>query len=320
MLVDRLLDVAVLALGVGEELHRHDVGVAVDDAAGQQRVALGELLRQALQARHEGPERQDVADDPEEQRDRQIEVGVGEQHERGERVEGGVPDAVQRLDDGGAERRRRLHDAAGDPAGEVVLEERQALARDVAVGLPAHQRGERRDDRLADDEVVEEVRGRAGDEDDEQHPGEQRAVLGEQPVRRGGAEDVHEVADIGEHRHLDEGDEEARQHEEREPRPGLADVVPVEGGEALRRRAVRGAAPVDAPLEKGEHGRRPESGGALARAMEGGGTGTRDGRRWGRRRVEAQVVAGECDGAVASRALRLAAPRSRIARGGGRRD
>ena len=38
--------------------------------------------------------------------------------------------------------------AVGDPAGEVVLEERPALAHDVPMVLPAHEVAQPRDERL----------------------------------------------------------------------------------------------------------------------------------------------------------------------------
>ena len=54
-----------------EELHRRDVGVAVDDAAGHRRAGIGLLLADLAEPRDEIAEHRDVADEPDEERDRQ---------------------------------------------------------------------------------------------------------------------------------------------------------------------------------------------------------------------------------------------------------
>ena len=53
MIGDRLLGVSVLAFGMGEQLDGQDVGVAVDDPAGQQRARLRNERRALDQLRHE---------------------------------------------------------------------------------------------------------------------------------------------------------------------------------------------------------------------------------------------------------------------------
>ena len=50
---DGVAGVVVLARGMGEQLHRLDVGVAVDDAPGQHRARLRDIDRAPADARHE---------------------------------------------------------------------------------------------------------------------------------------------------------------------------------------------------------------------------------------------------------------------------
>ena len=54
---------------------------------------------------------------------------------------------VDRQHDALAQRRAGLHDAGGDAAGEIVLEERPALPHDMPMVLPAHQVGQARHER-----------------------------------------------------------------------------------------------------------------------------------------------------------------------------
>jgi hypothetical protein len=53
---------------------------------------------------------------------------------------------------------RGLHHAVGDAAGEVVLEERPALAHHVPVALPADQAGDAGDHRVVAHQAVEQQR------------------------------------------------------------------------------------------------------------------------------------------------------------------
>ena len=71
--------VALLVLGVGEQLEGGDVGVAVDHPAHQLRACRRGGGGAALDARYEVTQRRDVADDPQGQRDDQPPVRLGEQ-------------------------------------------------------------------------------------------------------------------------------------------------------------------------------------------------------------------------------------------------
>jgi hypothetical protein len=71
VLVDRLAHEIVLVARPGEELDGEDVGVAVDDAAGQRRAHLGHPARAVAQARHEDAQQDGVGDEPQHHRRRQ---------------------------------------------------------------------------------------------------------------------------------------------------------------------------------------------------------------------------------------------------------
>ncbi len=205
----RLADIAVLAVAMGEQLHRHHVGVAVDDAAGEQRVALRRSSWRAdAHGRHEAAQRQDVERDPRHDRHGEAPVGLGEQDHRAHRIDGDVPERVDHLDHRAAQGRARLQHAGGDAAGEVALEIAQRLAHHPAIGLPADQAADIGGDGLAHQQVVQAVAEGPRDHHHEGHPQHQHAVLGEDRGRAGGLQQVDDLADIAEQRHLDDGDEE----------------------------------------------------------------------------------------------------------------
>ena len=168
MAVDRVAHIVVLVARPREQLHGQDVGVAVDDAAHQRRARFRIDLGAVAHARHEVPQERDVAGEPGQDREREPGVGGGRHHHGGDAVDQHVPDRGHRGDQRLPHRRAGLHDAVGDAAGEIVLEERPALAHDMPVRLPADQARERRRDRLVGDEVARQRRCRPCDHDDQQ--------------------------------------------------------------------------------------------------------------------------------------------------------
>ena len=170
LLLQRGACVGVLALGVGEQLDGEDVGVGVDDAPDQHGAGLRRLRRALLDARHEDDEHDDVGRQPDDQRDQQPRIGGREDDGRADPLHAGVPDGVDHLHDRVAQRGRCLHHLVGDAAGEVVLEEAQALAQHVAVRQPAHAGRHRPGDDLVLDQVVRGRDHRPGDHGNERHP------------------------------------------------------------------------------------------------------------------------------------------------------
>ena len=209
MVVDRVAGVVVLARGVREELHRLDVGVAVDDAAGQHRPRLRYDHRPFADARHEIDQHEDEEADPDGERDGQPHVELPEEHQRAERVDGDEPDGVADLHRRFAQRRPGLDDLRRDAPGEIVGEEADRLPQHIAVRLPADEVGERRRQRLLDQKVVDDGRDRPGDDHDRRHPREGPAVVGEDAVGRRRLQHVDDRADVAKNRHLDQRDHQA---------------------------------------------------------------------------------------------------------------
>ena len=82
VLVDRVAHIGVLLARAGEQLHRQDVGVAVDHAPGQHRAHLGHVLRAVAHARHEDAQHHQIGGEPDQDRQREPAVGGGEQDHR----------------------------------------------------------------------------------------------------------------------------------------------------------------------------------------------------------------------------------------------
>ena len=167
-----------------------------------------------------------IGGEPYHQRHQQAPVGGREDHGRADPLHGGVPDGIDHLHHRIAQRRRGLHDLVGDAAGEVVLEEAQALAQHVAVRQPAHAVGHRPGDDLVLDQVV--GRGNMGLATTATNAIHSRiaAMVAMKIWRRlGGLHHVDEAADEGHQRHLDERAEEARHQQHREGGPDRLDEV-----------------------------------------------------------------------------------------------
>ena len=61
VLVDRVAHIGVLVAGAREQLHGEDVGVGIDDAPGEHRARLGDLLGAVAHARHEHAQQHEIA-------------------------------------------------------------------------------------------------------------------------------------------------------------------------------------------------------------------------------------------------------------------
>ena len=150
----RRAHIGVLLARAGEQLERQDVGVSIDDAAGHDRARFRHLGRAVAHARHEQPQHHRIAGEPDHDRQRQPLIGGGEQEHRAGAVDHDVPDRRDHRDQALAHSRPGLHHLVGDAAGEIVLEERPALAHHMPVVLPADHVGDVGRDRLIGDEVL----------------------------------------------------------------------------------------------------------------------------------------------------------------------
>ncbi len=121
--------------------------------------------------------------------------------------------------------------------------------------LPADQIRHSRRDRLLDDEVVDETRRRAADEDQYSHRQELAAVSLKHLVGAGRTQEIDERADVTQDRDFDQRHDQADRHQRRKIGPDLQAIAPVVADEARWRHAVVVIAKrIDAGLEETEHG------------------------------------------------------------------
>src|SRR6185295_15078960 len=113
VVLDCVAGVVVLARRVREELHRLDVRVAVDDAAGQHRPRLRYDHRSLADARHEIDQYENEGSDPDGEWGGQPQVKVSEEHQRAECIDRDEPDGVANLHRRFAERWPGLDDLRG---------------------------------------------------------------------------------------------------------------------------------------------------------------------------------------------------------------
>ncbi|KAG1084509.1 hypothetical protein G6F40_014471 [Rhizopus arrhizus] len=165
-----VMRVCLLAPAMGEQLQRGNVGVAIDDAAHRLGTRLGGDPGPFLRARHEVGQDHRIGQQPQDQRHHQPPVGLREQVQRGAGVDHDVPERIDHLHRRLAQRGAGLHHPVGDAAGEVVLEEAQALPHHVVVHQPARTVAQARHDGLVDQQVVQADQDRSRDDRDEQHP------------------------------------------------------------------------------------------------------------------------------------------------------
>ena len=235
MHVDRLAHIGVLVAGPCEELHREDVGIGVDDAAGQHRARLRRGHRAIAHAWHEQRQRRDVADQPDRRRHGQPAVGGREHDERAGAVNRDGPHRGEELHQGFADRRPGLHHPVGDAAGEIVLEEAPGLPHHVPMVLPPDAVRHVHRDRLVDHELLHDEGDGLHHQEQRQHGGEHRPAFGDELLAGRVGDQRHQFADEDRHCDVEQCDHEARREQRHEHALGLADKVPIEGDEAGRR-------------------------------------------------------------------------------------
>jgi hypothetical protein len=238
--VHRFAHVGVLVGEMGEELHRLDVGVAVDHPRHDERAPLGAFACQLAQLRHEVAQEHDIAREPQQRRHPEAPVGDGQEGESGYAVDRDVPDRADARHRALAQRVRGLHHAVGDAPGEVVLEERPALPHHVPVALPADEARRPGYQRVVPDRDVGEDGERAHEQHERHHAREQRPLLRERLLPVGRFHERDQPADEQRDHRVEERHREAGGEHGPVPALGLPHEVPVEGDERLRRLALSG--------------------------------------------------------------------------------
>ena len=260
MLVDRIADEDILVAGAGEQLDGQDIGIAVDDAAGQVRAHFRHVARALAHLRQEDAQHHGIAGEPEEDRQRQPPIGRGEKPDSAGAIDQDVPDRVDHRDDALAQIGPGLHDPGGNPAGEIVLEKSPALADHMPMVLPAHQVCQPGDQRLVADQMLHQMRERPQHQEQHRHQQQLRHRLLPDRLLLLLGNQRHDPADADRDRGVEQRHRQTG-HEQRNQQPrDLAHVMPVEapqrmGGAEQRRRAVGLlCGRFDQAFEKAEHG------------------------------------------------------------------
>ena len=234
-----LADIGVIALIAAEQFQRQDVGKRIDKPARHHRVDLGQFLRVVTNARHEIAGKQCKDRDPECNQRGQPPVERGHQRHGRDRVDRHEPDHLQERRHQIADRLAGGRDLGDDPAGEIILEEGQRLARHIAVGLPAHHVLEARSDRLLLDQHRSRQQRHAHNDHRERHA-DQRPAMSRHQTRpaglaRGFVENVDQHAHEPERRRLHQR-RAAAKHQHGEERPfRLPQIEPDETEQRGRR-------------------------------------------------------------------------------------
>ena len=114
-----------LALGVGKQLDRADIGISIHHAPGHLRALVGLGLGDGLQARQKDLEQDDIAAEPGHKRQRQARIGAGHHNHHAAEVDGHIQQHVHEFHHHFADGQSGLHHLGGDAPGKVVLEIRQ---------------------------------------------------------------------------------------------------------------------------------------------------------------------------------------------------
>ncbi len=181
------------------------------------------------------PEEDEIAGEPDERRHPQTPVGHRHQRVRDDAVCADVPDGANAGHDALAQRVCGLHDAVGDAAGKIVLEERPALADHMPVALPADERGRAGDENHVPDRNIGQQHERPHHEDEGDHADEHRPLLAQRRHAVGCLHERHQAPDEEGYHGIERSDSEACGEHRRIPPFRLAHEVPIERGETRRR-------------------------------------------------------------------------------------
>jgi hypothetical protein len=212
------------------------------------------------QARDEVAQDQDIDRHPDQQRDRQAQIRPRGDDEHAAEIHDHVEDDIQQLHHRLAHGERGLHHLGGDAAGEVVLEERQALAEQVAMRLPADDHGVVAQQGLMHDERVQQHGDGQGDQHGECRP-QEAALRPEHLPPRGMRQPVDQIAEIAEQGDLQDRDQAGQHGHDRQMGLYPARVMAAEGEQTRRRQFgfLRRERP-DQSFEKGKHQRQQSLG------------------------------------------------------------
>ena len=239
-----------LALGVREEFDGGDVGVGVGHASRHRGAGVGLFLADLAQTRHEIRHGQPVQREPADEGQRQPGVETARHRDQGEEVHA---DAEHDLAEGQqhiTHREGGLHDFGGDPAGEFVGEEGQALAQHQPVEVPAQPQRQADGQHLVLHGGAQRHQAYAGDHHDGDAPQYALCVFGGPGPGSPGFEQVHHLAQESEQPGFVDGDARAQCRQRGDVAPRAARAGPKVRKQAFgRQRRVLGRERIEQAFE-----------------------------------------------------------------------
>ena len=219
---------------MAEQLHRGDVGVAVDDAAGHHRARIRLGLRDLAEARNVVAQHGAVEQQPDEERNGQPPViGRGKDHGADE-IHRDENHHVEQLHHHFAHGERGLQQLGGDAAGELVLKIAHRLAQHIAVAHPADPMREVPEQGLVDDQAVERDQPEQDDEK-RKHAQKRAGFLREEGFRVGIAQPVDDASEEAVDENLRSGDGGRKARHRQQPAFGALGIIQAERQQALGR-------------------------------------------------------------------------------------
>ncbi len=245
----------LFAARVGEQLHRRDIGVAVDDPARHQRAGIRLFARRLAQLRDEVAQDQRIDEQPQHQRNAEPPVDGGDQRQHRDEEGHGIDEDVDDLHHAFADGQRRLHHLGRDATGKLVGEEGHRVPEQEAVHLPARNHREIAGQHLMHGDRMHHAEHRQTDQQQACHPGERAALRLQEGRAIGGRQPVHDIAEELIEKDFGDRDQTRAEAEQHQPPARRFRVMPAEGDQAFRRQGrLTGRIGIQAAFEPREHG------------------------------------------------------------------
>ncbi|MNL14113.1 hypothetical protein D3C87_1350430 [compost metagenome] len=227
--------IALLAPGMGEELDRGDIGVAVDDPAGHQRTGIGLRLGNLAQARDEITQQPEITGQPDNKGQSQPRIAHEREDDRAGEIDDHVDGDVENLHDHFAHGKGGLHQLGANAACKLVLEIAHGLADEIAMRHPADALGKVAQQRLVDDHCVGHLQQRNDQQQEHAHAGQLPALVDEKGLAVGRAQPIDDRSHEAEQHDLERRDGSTQNGHGSQPALGAVAIVQTKGQQALGR-------------------------------------------------------------------------------------
>ena len=257
----RLMSEGFFSFRVGKQLHRLDVGVAVDDPPGDLGPGVRERFRSQPDARNKIPQKRRIGDQPDDQWQGQPKIGIGQKDYRAEDIERGIGERVESLKRRFPNRRGGLHDAVGDATRKILLKPADRLAQHAPVRPPPHQGPDIRHQRLIDEGDVDQTDDRPDGDDENGDQSQFQPVAFENGRRSGLRQQVHNAPAVPDQADFHRRDHCGEQNDQSRDAPERPQIDGEKRPEPPRRRGVGVVVliGIDEAFKEAKHGIGPVS-------------------------------------------------------------